>query len=39
MRIVERDTFARIEKLLTNKVAAKGPKKLAKGTNLYNAYL
>jgi DNA-directed RNA polymerase subunit beta len=39
MRIVERDTFARIEKLLTNKVAAKGPKKLAKGTKITKAYL
>jgi DNA-directed RNA polymerase subunit beta len=39
MRIVERDTFARIEKLLTSKVAAKGPKKLAKGTKLTKSYL
>ena len=39
MRIVERDTFARIEKLLTNKVAAKGPKKLAKGSKITKAYL
>ncbi len=39
MRIVERDTFARIEKLLVNKVANKGPKKLAKGTKLTKAYL
>jgi DNA-directed RNA polymerase subunit beta len=39
MRIVERDTFARIEKLLINKVAAKGPKKLAKGTKITKAYL
>ncbi|MBI5897749.1 MAG: DNA-directed RNA polymerase subunit beta [Rhodocyclales bacterium] len=39
MRIVERDTFARIEKLLLNKVAAKGPKKLAKGTRITKDYL
>ena len=39
MRIVERDTFARIEKLLTNKVASKGPKKLVKGTKITKAYL
>jgi DNA-directed RNA polymerase subunit beta len=39
MRIVERDTFARIEKLLTNKTASKGPKKLAKGTKVTKAYL
>ena len=39
MRIVERDTFARIEKLLVNKVANKGPKKLAKGAKLTKAYL
>jgi DNA-directed RNA polymerase subunit beta len=39
MRIVERDTFARIEKLLSNKVAAKGPKKLTKGTKITKAYL
>jgi len=39
MRIVEGDTFARIEKLLTNKVAAKGPKKLAKGAKITKAYL
>jgi DNA-directed RNA polymerase subunit beta len=39
MRIVERDTFARIEKLLINKVANKGPKKLAKGTKITKAYL
>jgi len=35
----ERDTFARIEKLLLNKVAAKGPKKLAKGTKITKDYL
>jgi len=39
MRIVERDTFARIERLLINKVANKGPKKLAKGTKITKAYL
>jgi DNA-directed RNA polymerase subunit beta len=39
MRIVERDTFARIEKLLVNKVASKGPRKLAKGTKITKAYL
>ena len=39
MRIVERDTFARIEKLLTNKLASKGPKKLVKGTKITKAYL
>jgi DNA-directed RNA polymerase subunit beta len=39
MRIVERDTFARIEKLLINKVATKGPKKLAKGSKITKAYL
>jgi DNA-directed RNA polymerase subunit beta len=39
MRIVERDTFARIEKLLLNKIANKGPKKLVKGTKITKAYL
>ena len=39
MRIVERDTFARIEKLLTGKTAAKGPRKLAKGTKITKDYL
>jgi DNA-directed RNA polymerase subunit beta len=39
MRIVERDTFARIEKLLLHKVAAKGPKKLAKGSKITKDYL
>ena len=39
MRIVERDTFARIEKLLINKVASKGPKKLAKGSKITKDYL
>jgi DNA-directed RNA polymerase subunit beta len=39
MRIVERDTFARIEKMLINKVASKGPKKLVKGTKITKDYL
>jgi DNA-directed RNA polymerase subunit beta len=39
MRIVERDTFSRIEKLLINKFANKGPKKLLKGTKITKAYL
>ncbi|MDP1957516.1 MAG: DNA-directed RNA polymerase subunit beta, partial [Rhodocyclaceae bacterium] len=39
MRIVERDTFARIEKLLTGKPASKGPKKLAKGAKITKDYL
>ncbi|MBU1427218.1 MAG: DNA-directed RNA polymerase subunit beta [Gammaproteobacteria bacterium] len=39
MRIVERDTFSRIEKLLVGRVASKGPKKLAKGTKITKAYL
>jgi DNA-directed RNA polymerase subunit beta len=39
LRIVERDTFSRIEKLLLNKLAARGPKKLAKGVKITKAYL
>jgi DNA-directed RNA polymerase subunit beta len=39
MRIVENDTFERIEKLLIGKTANGGPKKLAKGTKLTKAYL
>ena len=39
MRIVERDTFARIEKLLLNKTASKGPRKLLKGAKITKAYL
>jgi DNA-directed RNA polymerase subunit beta len=39
MRIVERDTFARIERLLSGKIANKGPKKLAKGTKITRDYL
>jgi DNA-directed RNA polymerase subunit beta len=39
MRIVEDDTFARLEKLLHLKVANGGPKKLAKGSKVTNDYL
>jgi DNA-directed RNA polymerase subunit beta len=39
LRIVEDDTFGRIERLLTNKVANGGPKKLAKGTRITKQYL
>ncbi len=39
MRIVERDAFARIERLLTGKTASKGPKKLTKGTKITKDYL
>jgi len=39
MRIVEADVFARLEKLLHNKVANGGPKKLAKGSKLNKEYL
>jgi len=39
MRIVERDTFARIERLLVGKAANKGPKKLLKGTKITPEYL
>ena len=39
MRIVERDTFLRIERLLLGKIANKGPKKLAKGTKITKSYL
>jgi len=38
-RIVESDTFLRIERLLIGKVANGGPKKLAKGTKITKAYL
>jgi DNA-directed RNA polymerase subunit beta len=38
-RIVEDDTFLRIERLLLGKVANGGPKKLAKGTKITKAYL
>jgi DNA-directed RNA polymerase subunit beta len=39
MRIVENDTFDRIEKLLINKVVNGGPKKLAKGAKVAKSYL
>jgi DNA-directed RNA polymerase subunit beta len=39
LRIVEDDTFGRIERLLVNKVANKGPNKLVKGTKITKAYL
>jgi DNA-directed RNA polymerase subunit beta len=39
LRIVEADTFGRIERVLTGKTAAKGPKKLARGTKVTKAYL
>ncbi len=39
MRIVENDTFSRIERMLTGKIANGGPKKLAKGVKLDRAYL
>ncbi len=39
MRIVEADLFARLEKMLHNKIANGGPKKLAKGTKLNKEYL
>jgi DNA-directed RNA polymerase subunit beta len=39
MRIVEGDTFERIERLLIGKTANKGPKKLVKGTKITKAYL
>jgi DNA-directed RNA polymerase subunit beta len=39
MRIVENDTFSRIERMLVGKIANGGPKKLAKGTKLDQAYL
>jgi DNA-directed RNA polymerase subunit beta len=39
LRIVEADTFGRIERLLTGKTAAKGPKKLARGAKIAKAYL
>jgi DNA-directed RNA polymerase subunit beta len=39
LRIVEDDTFGRIERLLTNKVANGGPKKLAKGAKITKQYL
>ncbi|WP_018413329.1 DNA-directed RNA polymerase subunit beta [Methyloversatilis thermotolerans] len=39
MRIVERDTFARIERLLVGRVANGGPKRLAKGATITREYL
>jgi len=39
MRIVERDTFSRVERLITGKVANGGPKKLVKGTAVSKDYL
>jgi DNA-directed RNA polymerase subunit beta len=39
LRIVEHDTFGRIERLLVDKVARGGPKKLAKGAKITAAYL
>ncbi len=38
-RIVEADAFARIERLLLNKTANGGPKKLVKGAKITKAYL
>ncbi|MGA7985293.1 MAG: DNA-directed RNA polymerase subunit beta [Burkholderiales bacterium] len=39
MRIVESDTFERLERLLVGKMANGGPKRLAKGTKLVKSYL
>ncbi|MBE0624204.1 MAG: DNA-directed RNA polymerase subunit beta [Burkholderiales bacterium] len=39
MRIVEADTFERIERLIVGKTVNGGPKKLAKGSKLTKAYL
>jgi DNA-directed RNA polymerase subunit beta len=39
MRIVEADTFERLERLLNGKTANGGPKKLAKGTKITKSYL
>ena len=39
MRIVESDTFERLERLLTSKTANGGPKRLAKGTKVTKDYL
>ncbi|HEY5720501.1 MAG TPA: DNA-directed RNA polymerase subunit beta, partial [Gammaproteobacteria bacterium] len=39
MRIVESDTFERLERLLTGKTANGGPKRLAKGTKIAKGYL
>jgi DNA-directed RNA polymerase subunit beta len=39
LRIVENDTFARIEKMLIGKAVNGGPRKLAKGTAITKVYL
>ncbi len=39
MRIVEGDTFERLERLLSGKVANGGPKRLAKGAKVTKSYL
>ncbi len=39
MRIVEADTFERLERLLVGKAANGGPKRLARGTKIAKAYL
>ncbi len=39
LRIVEDDTFGRIERLLLNKIANGGPKKLVKGAKITKEYL
>jgi len=39
MRIVEADTFERIERLIVGKTVNGGPKKLAKGSKITKAYL
>jgi DNA-directed RNA polymerase subunit beta len=39
LRIVEEDAFSRIEKMLINKLAKGGPKKLAKGAKITKQYL
>ena len=39
MRIVESDTFERLERLLTGKTANGGPKRLARGTKVTKGYL
>ncbi|MCC7184372.1 MAG: DNA-directed RNA polymerase subunit beta [Rhodocyclaceae bacterium] len=39
MRIVERDTFARIRRLIVGQVSNGGPKKLGKGATVTEAYL
>jgi len=39
LRIVERDAFARVERLIIGKVANGGPKRLAKGSEISREYL